>query len=79
MVTSCDTCLCVRKRHLKLKLTELTTCFFYMTNGHLENNEPSNNIKATRWVKYKEVISKLFPANKRRSMEAALNQRWVTY
>jgi hypothetical protein len=50
-----------------------------MTNGHLENNEPSNNIKATRWVKYKEVISKLFPANKRRSMEAALNQRWVAY
>ena len=32
-----------------------------LTNGHLENNEPSSNIKTTRGAKYNEVISKLFP------------------
>lgn len=33
-----------------------------MTNAQLENNEPSNNIKTTRRVKYKTVISTLLLA-----------------
>lgn len=50
-----------------------------MINTQLENNEPSNNIKTTRRVKYKAVITKLLPATKRGSVEAALKQYWVTY
>ena len=50
-----------------------------MTNEHLENNETSNNIKTTRGMKYKEVISTSFPTKMRRALEGVYNkQRWVT-
>jgi len=50
------------------------------THGHLENNDPSGSIKTTRGAKYKNVISKLFPASRvtRRGSESTLNQKWAT-
>jgi hypothetical protein len=51
-----------------------------ITNGHLENNEPSNVIKTTRGTKFKDIISHLFPVNTRRSgIESALRRRWIRY
>jgi len=45
-----------------------------LTIGHLENNDPSGVIKTTRWAKFREVISKLFPGNKKREVESELKR-----
>jgi hypothetical protein len=44
-----------------------------LTNAHLQNNEPYNQIKSNRGKKYKEVISKLFPS---KAIEA---RNWTSY
>ena len=46
------------------------------THGRLENNDPSGIIKTTRSAKYKDIISKLFPAVRvtRRGSESTLKQ-----
>ena len=43
-----------------------------VTSGHLENNGPLGVIKTTRGVKFREVISELFPATRKRGVETAL-------
>jgi hypothetical protein len=44
------------------------------TSGHLSGNDPSGSIKSVRGPKYRDVISKLFPADtKRRRRE----RRWT--
>ena len=50
------------------------------THGHLENNDPSGCIKTSRGAKYKDIISKLFPAGRvtRRASESTLKQKWAT-
>ena len=50
-----------------------------MTNAHLVGYEPGGDIQISRGSKFTKVISKLFPQNKRRGIETALRQSWVTY
>jgi len=38
-----------------------------MTNAHLEGYEPRANIRTSKGLKYKEIISKLFPGGTRQS------------
>ena len=51
------------------------------THGHLENHDLSVVIKTTREVKFKYVISKLFPVGgvTRRGSESSLRQKWVPF
>ena len=41
-----------------------------MTNAHI-GYEPHANIRTSKGLKYKEVISKLFPATRQSGVEAA--------
>jgi len=51
-----------------------------MTNAHLEGYKPRANIHTSKGVKYKEIISQLFPGGTRQSgVEAALSRKWITY
>jgi hypothetical protein len=50
-----------------------------VTSGHLENNDPSGVIKTTRGVKFREIISRLFPVTKKRGVESALRRTWIHY
>ena len=51
-----------------------------MTNAHLEGYKPRANIRTSKFVKYKEIISKLFSGTTRQSgVEAALRREWITY
>jgi len=51
-----------------------------MTNAHLEGFKPRANIRTSKGVKYKDIISKLFPGGTRQSgVEAALRREWITY
>jgi len=51
-----------------------------ITNAHLEGSEPRANIRTSKGLKYKEIISKLFPGTTRQSgVEAALRREWITY
>ena len=52
-----------------------------MTNAHLEGYKPRANIRTSKGVKYKEIISKLFPGGGTRQsgVEAALRREWITY
>jgi hypothetical protein len=49
------------------------------TSAHLENNNPVGPIKTTRGVKFREVISHLFPASNKRGVETALRRAWIRY
>ena len=50
-------------------------------HGLLENHDPSGVIKTTRGVKFKDVISKLFPAGgvTRRGSESSLRKKWIPF
>jgi len=52
-----------------------------VTHGHLENHEPSCVIKTKRGIKFKHVISKLFPAGGviRRGSESTLRKKWIPF
>jgi hypothetical protein len=45
------------------------------THGHLENNDPSGVLKTTRGIKFRDVISKLFPTG----TQGTSRQRWAHY
>jgi len=51
------------------------------THGHLENHDPSGVIKTTRGVKFKDVISKLFPGGgaTRSGSESTVRQKWLPF
>jgi len=51
-----------------------------MTNAHL-GHKPRANIHTSKGVKYKEIVSKLFPGSGTRQsgVEAALRREWITY
>jgi len=51
-----------------------------MTNAHFEVYKPRTNIRTSKCVKCKEIISKLFPGGTRQSgVEAALRREWIKY
>jgi hypothetical protein len=50
-----------------------------MTNAHLEGYKPGGDKHISRGQKFVNVISKLFPQTRRRSVEAQLRRRWATY
>jgi len=51
-----------------------------MTNANLEGYKPRANIRTSKGVKYKEIVSTLFPGGPRQSgVEAALRREWITY
>jgi len=50
-----------------------------MTNVHLEGYEPHANIRTSKGLKYKEIISKLFSGTRQSGVEAALRREWITY
>jgi len=50
-----------------------------MTNAHLEGYDPNANIHASKCLKFRDVISRLFPGTRKSGVEAALRREWVTY
>jgi hypothetical protein len=50
-----------------------------LTIPHLEGYDRNDNINVTTGVKFKEVISKLFPAARQSGAELALRQSWLRY
>ena len=52
-----------------------------VTNAHRKHNKRAGVIKATRGVKFREVISHLFPATtmNKRGVETALRRTWIRY
>jgi hypothetical protein len=52
---------------------------FELTKAHLEGYDRDANINVTTGLKFKEVISKIFPAARQRGAERALRLSWVRY
>ena len=50
-----------------------------VSSAHKKHNNPKGPIKTTRGVKYREVISHLFPATNKRAVETALRRSWIRY
>jgi len=53
-----------------------------MTNAHLEGYEPHANFRTSKCLKFRDVISRLFPGTtitRQSGVEAALHLEWVTY
>jgi hypothetical protein len=50
-----------------------------LKNAHLEGFKPSGNIQISKGIKFKDVISKLFPQNRQRGIEQKLKHRWDHY
>jgi hypothetical protein len=55
-----------------------------MTNAHLEGYEPHANIRTSKGLKFRDVISRLFPGTtttttRQSVVETALRREWVTY
>jgi hypothetical protein len=48
-----------------------------LTNAHLEGYDRDANINVTTGLKFKEVISKLFPSARQKGAELASRQYWV--
>jgi hypothetical protein len=51
-----------------------------LINAHQENNYPAEAIKTRRGVKFREIITELFPINSRtKGVESALLGTWIKY
>ena len=50
-----------------------------LTNAHLEDYNPNADINITRGLKYKEVISKLFPTSRHYGAEKTLRRSWMKW
>ena len=50
-----------------------------VTSGHMKNNDPLGVIKTTRGVKFREVITQLFDATRKRVVETALRHKCLRY
>jgi len=50
-----------------------------MANAHLEGYEPHANIRISKGLKYKEIISTLSSGTRQSGVEAALRREWITY
>ena len=52
-----------------------------ITNAHLEGYNPEANIRTSKGLNYREVISRLFPGTitRQSGAEAALRREWITY
>ena len=50
-----------------------------MANVHLEGYDPNANIRTSKSLKFKDVISRLFPGTRQSGVETALRREWVTY
>jgi hypothetical protein len=49
------------------------------TNVHLEGYDPEANIRISKGLKFRDVISRLSPGNRQSGVEAALRREWITY
>ena len=47
------------------------------SSTHKKHNNTKGPIKTTRGVKFREVISHLFPATNKRGVETVLRRRWI--
>jgi len=50
-----------------------------MTYEHLEGYDPDDNIRTSKGLKFRDVISKLFSGTRQSGVEAALRREWVSY
>jgi hypothetical protein len=50
-----------------------------MTNAHLEGYDPEANIRISKGLKFRDIISRLFPGTRQSGVEAALRREWITY
>ena len=50
-----------------------------MANVHLEGYDPNANIRTSKSLKFKDVISRLFPGTRQSGVEAALRRELITY
>jgi len=50
-----------------------------MTSAHLEGYEPDANIRTSKGLKFRDVISKLFSGTRQSGAEATLRREWVSY
>jgi len=50
-----------------------------MTNAHLEGYDPDANIRTSKGLKFRDVISKVFSGTRQSGVEAALRRDWVSY
>jgi len=50
-----------------------------MTNAHLKGHDPETNIRILKRLKFRDIISRLFPGTRQRGVEAALRREWITY
>jgi len=50
-----------------------------MTNAHLEGYDPDANIRTSKDLKFRDVISKLFSGTRQSGVEASLRREWVSY
>jgi hypothetical protein len=50
-----------------------------MTNAHLEGYNPNANINVSRGLKFRDVISKLFPGAPQRSVGTPARREWISY
>jgi hypothetical protein len=50
-----------------------------LTSAHLEGYEPDAPIHVSRGIRFKTVITKLFPQSKRRGIDASLQKEWEKY
>jgi len=50
-----------------------------MTNANLEGYDPDANIRTSKGLKFRDVISKLFSGTRQSGFEASLRREWVSY
>ena len=50
-----------------------------MTSAHLEGYDPDANIHNSKGLKFRDVISRLFPGTRRSGVESALRREWISY
>jgi hypothetical protein len=73
------TCKRVDKNSVTSADLKLYKTILEITNAHLEGYKPCASIRTSKGVKYKEIISKLFPGIRQSGVEAALRREWITY
>jgi len=50
-----------------------------MTNAHLEGYHSEANIRISKDLKFRGIISRLYPGTRQSGVEAALRREWITY
>ena len=50
-----------------------------MINAYLEGYDPEANIRISKGLKFRDIISRLFPGTRQSGVKAALRREWITY